>query len=453
MIYRIFAVAFGATVTLSVVPAAAQMTGMEHMDHAMPPAPDAPPVTTPNITPNITTAENTHEHHDMAGMDMSGMDMGDTDAPIIGSGTSRLPAAEGMMSGLHFNPGGWAVMVHGYVWGTYSNQGGPRGDDMGFATSMAMVEGSRDLSASTRLQLRGMFSLDPLIGKRGYPNLFATGESANGIALVDRQHPHDLFMELSARVDTDVGNGFTAFVYGGPVAEPALGPSAFMHRASAQFNPEAPITHHWFDSTHITYGVVTAGIANKRFQIEGSAFRGREPDEARYNIETPKLDSYSVRGTWTPTPNWAASLSYGRLKSPEALHPDEDETRLIAAIAYADKRLAVTAAYSRKNRLPGRVIDAYLAEANWSFMPRNALFGRVENVDNDELFAEGNPLHDQPFRVTKATLGYAYTLPIGPFGLSLGGSGSAYAKSAALDAAYGRSPISFTLFAKLALGK
>jgi hypothetical protein len=416
------------------VPVAAQTSGMEHMDHAAtPPAPaDA--------------------HDSMAGMDMSSMDMADASAPTSGSGTSRLPAAEGMMTGLQLTPGGWAVMVHGYAWATYSDQGGPRGDDKAFVTSMAMVEGTRDLSGTTRLQLRGMISLDPLIGNRGYPNLFATGETANGVALVDRQHPHDLFMEISARVDTKIGSGLTAFVYGGPVAEPALGPSAFMHRASAQFNPEAPISHHWFDSTHITFGVVTAGVSNKHFQLEGSAFRGREPDEERYDIETPKLDSYSVRGTWTPTPNWAASLSYGRLKSPEALHPDEDESRLIAVVAYADKRLAVTAAYGRKDRLPGRVVDAWLAEANWKFVPRHAVFGRVENVENDELFGEDSPLHDRPFRVTKATLGYAYTVPVGPFGLSLGGSGSVYGKSAALDAAYGRAPKSFTLFAKLALG-
>jgi hypothetical protein len=402
-------------------------------------------------------AQHDPAQHDMATMPgmagMAGMDMGDTAQSTPGSGTSRLPAGEGMMHGVHLTPGAWAVMLHGYAWGTYSDQGGPRGDRQSFVTSMAMVEASRDLSDRTRLQLRGMFSLDPLIGKRGYPNLFASGETANGIALVDRQHPHDFFMEVSARIDTDLGGGVTGFVYGGPVAEPALGPSAFMHRASAQLNPEAPIAHHWLDSTHISFGVVTTGVATDTLQIEASAFRGREPDEARWNIESPKLDSWSARATWSPSLYWSASVSFGRLKSPEALHPDEDETRAIATLGYARDGVSVTAAYGRKKRLPGPVLDALLIEGNWAVTPRHTLFGRFETVQNDELFAEGTPLHGIAFRVSKATIGYAYRIPLpGPFALDLGASGSIYAKPAALDAAYGRAPKSFTLFAKLSLG-
>jgi hypothetical protein len=391
------------------------------------------------------------DHSKMDHGDMAGMEMGDGDAPASGSGTSRLPGSEGMMHGIHLMPGDWMVMLHGYAWGTYSNQGGPRGDKQAFVTSMAMVEASRDLGATTKLQLRGMVSLDPLIGKRGYPNLFATGETANGVPLVDRQHPHDLFMELSARVDQDLGGGVTGFVYGGPVGEPALGPSAFMHRRSAKLNPEAPITHHWFDSTHITFGVVTAGVATSKVQLEGSAFRGREPDEARWDIEAPKLDSWSVRATWNPSSRWALSLSHGFLKSPEPLHPG-NENRSIASVAYADDRLSVTGAYSIKRR-DGHSTGAFLAEANWDITPRHALFGRVESVENEELFDEADPVFGGiAYRVSKATLGYAYTLPLGPFGLSLGGSASAYAKPSALDGPYGRNPKSFTLFAKLGLG-
>jgi len=397
-----------------------------------------------------------NEHAPPAPVDHEAMGHATTDTPqdpAQGSGTSRLPVDEGGMRGLHIMSGDWMLMAHGYAWGVYSDQGGPRGDDMAFVASMAMLEASRPLGDGARLQLRSMLSLDPLMGDRGYPNLFATGETAGGVALIDRQHPHDFFMELSARIDVDVAEGTSLFVYGGPVGEPALGPSAFMHRGSSRLNPEAPITHHWFDSTHITYGVVTAGVAARRFQFEGSAFKGGEPDEARWGIETPKFDSWSVRATWTPIPQIAAQLSYGRLESPEALHPVEDEGRLTASVAYADDRLSVTGAFSAKNRLPGETLTAWLVEANYDITPRHGVFGRIENVRNDELFPEGDPLHGQTFRVGKFTAGYGYTVPLsGPLSLALGGSASFYAKPRALDVTYGDDPFSYTLFAKLSVG-
>jgi hypothetical protein len=374
--------------------------------------------------------------------------------PVEGSGTSRLPGEERMMPGLHFGlGGGWTAMAHGYLWGVYTDQGGPRGDDKLYAQSMAMLVAEKRFTGG-RLQLRSMLSAEPLMSDRGYPNLFATGETANGAPLVDRQHPHDLFMELAARVEVDVSRDTRAFLYGGPVGDPALGPPAFMHRASARMNPEAPITHHWFDSTHITYGVVTAGVAGSTWQVEASAFRGEEPDEDRWDIETPRLDSWSVRATLTPTSHWAAQVSYGRLEQPEALHPGVDEARTTASVHYnSGHGLAATAAFSAKDRLPGPTLTAWLAEANWDFAERHTLFGRIENVANDELFPDhADPLHDQPFRVTRLQTGYAYTLPVGPFGLALGGSLAAFAKPDALDAVYGESPVGYTLFAKLTLG-
>ncbi len=285
----------------------------------------------------ISAAAQAQEHnHDMGGMqvdaqpaapaapamnpNMPGMDHGAMDEtniqsmpipyspplPVQGSGTSRLPGREGAMQGLHIMPGDdWMLMLHGYAQTNYTDHSGPRGDDKLYVTSMAMLSAQKDFGGA-HLQLRSMMSLEPAMKPRGYPNLFATGETAHGQPLFDRQHPHDLFMELAARVDIDVAPGTALFLYGGPVGEPALGPSAFMHRGSAANNPEPPITHHWFDSTHITYGVVTAGISARRWQIEASAFRGREPDERRWNIETPRLDSWSVRATWNPTPRWSA---------------------------------------------------------------------------------------------------------------------------------------------------
>jgi hypothetical protein len=378
------------------------------------------------------------------------------EGPAEASGTSRLPQAEGMMRGLHFDlGGGWSGMAHGYAWGVYTDQSGPRGDDKLYVGSMAMLMAETDLGGA-RLQVRSMLSAEPLMDASGYPNLFATGETADGVPLVDRQHPHDLFMELAARVDVDVAADTTAFLYGGPVGEPALGPPAFMHRASARLNPEAPITHHWFDSTHITYGVVTGGIANRLWQVEASAFRGQEPDEDRWGIETPKLDSWSVRATLTPSPHWAAQVSYGEIDEPEATHPGQDEARTTASLHYnSGSGLAATAAFSAKNRNPGRTLTAWLAEANWDITAQHSVFGRFENVENDEIFPDHTDiLHDQAFRVSKLQAGYAYTVPLAEvFALSLGGSVATFPKPDVLDAFYGDAPLGYTLFAKLTLGR
>lgn len=372
--------------------------------------------------------------------------------PAAGSGTSRLPGNEGAMHGAMAMAGSWHLMAHGYAWGVYTDQSGPRGGDKAYIQSMLMLSAKREFVGGS-FEIRSMTSLEPLMKNRGYPNLFATGETAGGEPLVDRQHPHDLFMELAGRVDVDTGFG-SVFLYGGPVGEPALGPSAFMHRGSAKLNPEAPITHHWFDSTHITYGVATAGIASNRFQLETSLFTGREPDEKRWNIEKPRLDSWSIRATWNPSRYWALQVSHGRLKEPEAQHPGENENRTTASVQYAGNGVSAMVAFSAKNRDPGRTLTAWLAEANWDLSEHHTLFGRFENVRNDELFPDhADPLHEVPFRVSKFQAGYAYRLPLtGPLNLALGGSVSAFAKPDALDAAYGRNPMGYTLFAKLSLG-
>ena len=384
-----------------------------------------------------------------------------------GSGTSRLPGWEGTTGGgcsgpasphrpggLHVMAGDWMLMAHGTISAQYTDHSGPRGDDKAYVTSMAMLTATRETSFG-RIQVKSMLSLEPAMEPRGYPNLFATGETADGEPLVDRQHPHDLFMELAARIDVNIGDQMSAFLYGGPVGEPALGPSAFMHRASAQYNPEPPITHHWFDSTHITYGVVTAGIASSLWQIEGSAFRGAEPDENRWDIEKPKLDSWSVRATLTPSPDWAFQVSFGDIKEPEATHPGEDEQRYTASAHYNSGRgLSAMAAFSAKDRAPGRTLTAWLGEVSWDLDTRNTLFGRVENVANDELFPDhDDPLHDQTFRVTKFQAGYARRIPMGPFELALGGSAAAYAAPSALNPWYGDSPLGYTLFGRLTLGQ
>lgn len=159
-----------------------------------------------------------------------------------------------------------------------------------------------------------------------------------------------------------------------------------------------------------------------------------------------------MRGTWLPSPAWAVQASYGRLEEPEALHPGEDEGRFTASVGYAANGLAATLAYSAKNRLPGPTLEAWLAEATYDLSPRHSLFGRFELVENDELFGEGDPLHHEIFTVGKGTLGYAWRPPIeGPVGVAVGGSASLYTKPAALDAAYGETPVSLVGFVKLTL--
>lgn len=434
--------------TLLSAPALAQ----DHSGHAgqdQPPAPAVPP-----------PAEMPMDHSKMDHSNPAGDEVGaDFQAQVSttrrlfaeGSGTARLPGAEGGMHGLHIMSGNWMLMAHGSVSLQYTDHSGPRGDSKTYVTTMAMLTAQRDTSWG-RIQFKSMLSLEPAMDPAGYPNLFATGETAQGLPLVDRQHPHDLFMELAARIDIDAGNG-GVFLYGGPVGEPALGPSAFMHRGSAKYNPEPPITHHWFDSTHITYGVVTLGYAAPKWQIEASAFRGAEPDENRWNIETPKLDSWSVRATLNPAPRWSVQASYAAIKEPEATHPGEDEQRFTSSVHYGDGKLSAMGAFSAKKRHHGSTATAWLGEVNWDLDQHNSLFGRIENVSNDELFPDDtDPLHETPFRVTKLQAGYARRIPVGPFELALGGSLSAYAKPAALDAAYGDNPWGYTLFAKISLG-
>ncbi|HQV02803.1 MULTISPECIES: hypothetical protein [unclassified Novosphingobium] len=434
----------GATAISS--PALAQ----DHSGHA---GHDMPQPAAPATTPPVDHSKMDHSRMDEAETGEPPQEyVRSTPASSEGSGTARLPGREGPMRGLHIMSGNWMLMAHGTASLQYTDHKGQRGDSKTYVTTMAMLSATRDTSWG-RVQLKSSLSLEPAMEAAGYPNLFATGETAGGLPLVDRQHPHDLFMELAARVDINAGSG-TVFVYGGPVGEPALGPSAFMHRGSARYNPEPPITHHWFDSTHITYGVVTLGFAALKWQIEASAFRGAEPDEQRWNIETPKLDSWSVRATLTPTPNWAIQASYGEIKEPEAVHPGEDEHRFTASAHYANGRgLSAMAAFSAKKRVPGEALSAFLGEVNWDLDRHNSLFGRIENVANDELFPDHHdPLHDVKFRVTKFQAGYARRIPMGPFELALGGSLAAYAKPAALDAAYGDNPWGYTLFARISLG-
>src|SRR6184192_2517682 len=222
----------------------------------------------------------------------------------LGSGTSWLPDSSPMHAS-HFTLGAWTLMVHGSAFLQYDRQGGTRGEDQVALLDWAMLAASRSL-AGGQLDLRGMLSTDPWeVGSAGYTLLLQTGESNQGVPLHDHQHPHDLFMEVAALYRRAVSKNLGASLYLAPVGEPAVGPVAFPHRPSAANDPAAPISHHWQDGTHITFGVLTAGISHANWQLEGSYFNGREPDEDRWDIDPIRFDSYSGRLTYNPGPNWS----------------------------------------------------------------------------------------------------------------------------------------------------
>jgi hypothetical protein len=341
-----------------------------------------------------------HDDGDMAGMDMSDMDMsepmtmsgalGDYDMNREASGTSWQPDAS-EHGGVHVHSGPWMLMGHMMLNGVYDWQGGQRGDEKAFISGMLMGVARRSFASGDTLNLRAMLSPDPLMGRSGYPLLLQTGETANGVTpLVDRQHPHDLIMELSASYAHELGDHNSIFVYGGLPGEPAFGPPAFMHRMSAMDSPEAPLTHHWLDSTHITFGVVTAGFVHDNWKIEASRFRGREPDENRYDIETGALDSTAVRLSWNPSANWALQASWADVHSPEELNPTENEKRWSVSGIYTHPVgehgwWSATAAYGRKERNDGVSLDAWLAEAALHPNDQWTLFMRAESLENDEL--------------------------------------------------------------------
>jgi hypothetical protein len=364
------------------------------------------------------------------------------------SGTSWQPDNT-PVDEIDFMLDGWMGMAHGYLDAVTDHQGGSRGHNMLYSPSMLMLMAEHPLGPGI-FGLHGMFSLDPLMGPRGYPLLFASGETADGrTPLIDRQHPHDLFMELAASYSVPLGDQRSVFGYLGLPGEPALGPPAFMHRFSGEDIPEAPISHHWLDSTHIAEGVATAGLIFGPVKLEASSFNGREPDQFRYNIETRAFDSSSARITYNPTEELSLQLSQGFLKSPEQLEPEISDERRTASAIYQTSidsmPFGTTLAWGENRRSTGIHSVALLLESTLK-AGAYTLFGRLEHVDNDELFDASSPLAGTVFKVSKLSLGaiddfyQAHHLTFG-----VGGLVSRYQHDAVLDPFYGK-PTSAMIF-------
>jgi hypothetical protein len=410
---------------------------------------------------------------------MSGMNMNDAALSSMpsfhaSSGTAWQPASVTDPMWM-FSSGGWQFMFHGTVFITYNQQGGPRGEGKAESTNYLMTMQQHRLGSGTIL-LRQMFSAESLTSPHpGFPELFQTGETYHGQALVDHQHPHNVFAELAALYTLPVNEKVTWLLYGGPSAEPALGPVTFMHRQSASEDPEAPLGHHLQDSTHTSFGVVTTGfifdlskldlsklnLSKLGFlKIEGSAFNGHEPNEKRWSIQPAALDSWSFRVTAAPTRNWTAEYSYGRLSHPEALEPG-DQQRQSASLEYD---LALSAGKLGNGNwatslIWGRVqkefevfpLNSYLLESTLNFFARNYAYTRLELVDKDELFPDA-PTHPS-YRVGAYTFGGVRDFVHSQhWQVGLGGDVTFYSKPAALDPFYGDNPVSFHVFIRVRPG-
>jgi hypothetical protein len=357
-------------------------------------------------------------------------------------------------------------MYDGVVFLTVDRQGGPRGGDSVDSQNWWMAMAERPAGGGT-LRFNLMLSAEPAtLGNDGYREIFQVGETLDGHPLIDRQHPHEFLMQAAIVWRVPLPRDYALTLAGAPVGEPALGPVAFMHRASAAENPTAPLSHHTFDSTHIAMGVLTAALERGPWQIEGSIFRGQEPDEQRWDLMDPgPLDSWAVRGWYRPNDAWTFQLSHGFLTDPEVIDPGDIRRTTVSASWMARRPqgwTAVTAAYGRRNH-PGADYNALLAEATHT-AGRNALFGRLETLqlESDVLrfgihgFTGGRKDAHVPEGVggvdvlTAFTIGGVRTLArLSGWDVGAGADVTFYAVPAVLRPTHGDRPVSFHVFVRV----
>jgi len=356
--------------------------------------------------------------------------------------------------------GKWMFMFHGQAFLNIEQQSGPRGYDKVFSTNWFMPMAQRQLGSGL-LTLRAMFSLEPAtVTQRFYPELFQQGETAFARPINDGQHPHDFFMELAALYDLKLGKNTLLSFYAAPVGDPAMGPTAYAHRASASENPLATLGHHLQDSTHIANDVVTGGLTYKFARIEASGFHGREPDEFRWDVDSGKIDSWSTRLTIQPAQNWSGQYSFAHLSSPEELHPEDDVQRMTASVMYnrpfTRGSWASTLIWGRNHFLPvGENFNSYLAESTLRFADVERVWARIENVDRTNELLLGKRLEPPGFlerflaRVQAYTVGYDHDFHWIPgVATAFGAQVSFYAKPDFLTPIYGKHPKGAILFVR-----
>lgn len=400
----------------------------------------------------------------MPGMNMpmpseAGMNPAEMSLMNIASGTSSNPAAWPMPGWMtHF--GSWNAMFMGTAFIVDTQQSGPRSGDKLYSPNWFMGSAAHRAGAKGAFQVDLMLSLEPatITGER-YPLLFQTGETAYGRALYDAQHPHNLIMALGFHYAYEIAENTTIRFYAAPVGDPALGPVAYPHRASAEELPQATLSHHLQDSTHISDDVITVGISHKKLRLEASGFHGAEPGENRWIVQQGALDSWSARLWYFPAKNWAAQVSAGRLTHPEALEPG-DQIRSTASLSYSrpmagaswDSSLIWGRAHFTAT---GRNLNSYLAESVMPVSRNNFVTGRIELVDKDELFTdqpEEAALAADNFRIGAYTLGYTHDVALfSNIETGIGANFSLYSLPDAIKPIYGSRPVGGNIFIRLRL--
>lgn len=375
------------------------------------------------------------------------------------------------MFGVHRPWRGWDLRLNGAMFvqalyepaerhrtgGNSTRQGGSRN------WGMAMV---RRTLGGGRLGIRTMFSAEPwTIPGCGSLSFLATGEVCEGDTTHDRQQPHDLFMELAVDYDRPLRGTWRWQIYAGLAGEPALGPPGYPHRASAMTNPTGPITHHWLDSTHVTFGLVTASVHNQRWKAEGSVFNGREPDERRHDLDLGRFNSVAARLSFLPTDRLALQVSGARLREPgtDFPFPDQDPvTRLTASAVYhrplGSGLWATTIAYGANHArdvIAAGILDATtsagLVESSVTVSGGHTVFARGEIVGMPAHHLHAHEYSLSVFAVGKLQAGYVRHLkPRKGLTPGIGGTAAISLLSPELAPRYsGRTAASFGLFINL----
>ncbi len=283
------------------------------------------------------------------------------------------------------------TMFHYNQFMVYTTEQGPRGRDAFSGPNMWMLMVNKKTSDANEVGLSWMGTIDKwTVPTSGTPELLQTGETnKSGVPYVDAQHPHSSpIMGLTFYDILSLGqNGqhkLTFFF--APRGEATAGPTAFMHRASAQGNSDAPLAHHLQDVFHITSTVVGAKLQiGEKTTIEASTFSGHEPSPSEVNLDMHNPDSYGVRVNQILNSHFTVGASAAKVSAldrgigPQPLqHEMAYSSWLTTSHMIRSGQLDTSTIWGQiRNREEAMTLNSYLEEFVYQ-LGKNNFFGRVE---------------------------------------------------------------------------